>query len=640
MKKFTANLVLVLLSILIGFSVHSSVYAADDAKVEIWSYSLNERIEHRSIEVGKSNPNFGIMFAPSDIVANKVKWSIDDTSIATVTGNNDTATVNAVKEGMTTLRLNVSTESNGKLSHSSVISVYTAIDNVYGKVNGKACTFYRGATKKSWIRSEKVKQGQELTIIGSCGSFYYIELPDNYTFDDGRGTRKAYVEKSKVYVPVTDVKTWRKSNDVKVGETTTVTSVVYPQIATVNKATYTTDNSSISTCDGNGNVQGKGEGYTRISATAENKKAICGLSVYSQCSDASGSLKEEADFLIGADSGENIRKAKVPKNQKVTVIGSCGNYFRIKMPTDFNFNDGDNSRIAYVLKSKVYVPVTEIKINKSELNLGEKDVDQLKAEVIPAQATNKTIVWSVAKNGVVEVDQNGKIKVVGTGNTTVIAKSPEGPSAACKIAVFKGLDTAKMGDFTLRLVRTTAGYNVLEYSRCKGATMCEVYSGVKRPDGTFKWTFLEGEYGQLCDGSRFNDEVDIGSTRYYKVVAKKKYVRDAFDFVVLDEKTSNIVKVTNGTLTLSGKQKNKKSNTLSWNKLKREDTKKQGYVIYRKINNDKKYKKLKEVTKKSYTDKSIKKKKKYSYKVRMFYVNEDGKREYSPYSNEITIKVK
>ena len=71
MKKFTANLVLVLLSILIGFSVHSSVYAADDAKVEIWSYSLNERIEHRSIEVGKSNPNFGIMFAPSDIVDRK-----------------------------------------------------------------------------------------------------------------------------------------------------------------------------------------------------------------------------------------------------------------------------------------------------------------------------------------------------------------------------------------------------------------------------------------------------------------------------------------------------------------------------------------------------------------------------------------
>lgn len=475
MKKFTANLLLILLSILIGFSVHSSVYAADDAKVEIWSYSLNERIEHRSIEVGKSNPNFGIMFAPSDIVANKIKWSIDDTSIATVTGNNDTATVNAVKEGMTTLRLNVSTESNGKLSHSSVISVYTAIDNVYGKVNGKACTFYRGATKNSWIRSEKVKQGQKLTIIGSCGSFYYVELPDDYTFDDGRDTRKAYVEKSKVYVPVTDVKAWRNSNDVKVGETTTVTSVVYPQIATVNKATYTTDNSSISICDGNGNVQGKGEGYTRISATAESKKATCGLSVYSQCSDASGSLKEEADFFIGADSGEYIRKAKVPKNQKVTVIGSCGNYFRIKMPTDFNFDDGDNSRIAYVLKSKVYVPVTEIKINKSELNLGVKDVDQLKAQVIPAQATNKTIVWSVAKKGVVEVDQNGKIKVVGTGNTTVIAKSPEGPSAACKIIVFKDLDTAKMGDFTLRLVKTTAGCNTLEYSRCKGATQCEVY---------------------------------------------------------------------------------------------------------------------------------------------------------------------
>lgn len=53
-----------------------------------------------------------------------------------------------------------------------------------------------------------------------------------------------------------------------------------------------------------------------------------------------------------------------------------------------------------------------------------------------------------------------------------------------------------------------------------------------------------------------------------------------------------------------------------------------------------KMKSHKEVTKNSYTDKSIKKKKKYSYNVRMFYVNEDGKREYSPYSNGITIKVK
>ena len=37
MKKFTANLVLVLLSILIGFSVHSSVYAADVLK---WKFGV------------------------------------------------------------------------------------------------------------------------------------------------------------------------------------------------------------------------------------------------------------------------------------------------------------------------------------------------------------------------------------------------------------------------------------------------------------------------------------------------------------------------------------------------------------------------------------------------------------------------
>ena len=32
---------------------------------------------------------------------------------------------------------------------------------------------------------------------------------------------------------------------------------------------------------------------------------------------------------------------------------------------------------------------------------------------------------------------------------------------------------------------------------------------------------FEGEYGQLCEGGEFDEEVDLGSTRYYKVVAKK-----------------------------------------------------------------------------------------------------------------------
>lgn len=139
-KKIVGILIGVIIGIL---SISKINIFAAETKAEIWSYSLDERIEHRSIKVGDNNSNFGIMVTPDSVVRKSTMWSMDNTDIARVDGNSETATVYGIKEGTTTLRLNIKTESDGTLTHSSIISVYTPVYNISGRVSSKV-TFYRG----------------------------------------------------------------------------------------------------------------------------------------------------------------------------------------------------------------------------------------------------------------------------------------------------------------------------------------------------------------------------------------------------------------------------------------------------------------------------------------------------------------
>ena len=59
-KKILVMMLIIISAISFVKQPNLNVMADEKAKIEIWSESLNERIEHRSIEVGNSNPNFSI----------------------------------------------------------------------------------------------------------------------------------------------------------------------------------------------------------------------------------------------------------------------------------------------------------------------------------------------------------------------------------------------------------------------------------------------------------------------------------------------------------------------------------------------------------------------------------------------------
>ena len=84
------------------------------------------------------------------------------------------------------------------------------------------------------------------------------------------------------------------------------------------------------------------------------------------------------------------------------------------------------------------VAVTSVTLNRISLMLPVGATATLTAKVIPAKATDKTVVWSSSDPDVVTVE-DGKIKALGEGSATVTATSASDSSkrASCEITVPK-----------------------------------------------------------------------------------------------------------------------------------------------------------------------------------------------------------
>ena len=79
------------------------------------------------------------------------------------------------------------------------------------------------------------------------------------------------------------------------------------------------------------------------------------------------------------------------------------------------------------------IPVTSVALNKSTLTLTEGDSETLTATVLPDNATNKTVSWTVSPSGYATVSA-GKVTATAAGSCTVKATAG-GKSANCAVTV-------------------------------------------------------------------------------------------------------------------------------------------------------------------------------------------------------------
>ena len=89
----------------------------------------------------------------------------------------------------------------------------------------------------------------------------------------------------------------------------------------------------------------------------------------------------------------------------------------------------------YSLSGASVVYPQSVTLDKTSLILTEGESARLNAEVLPKNASNRNVVWSVSDNGVAEVSSDGTVTAKKAGNTTVTAETSNGLKASCEITV-------------------------------------------------------------------------------------------------------------------------------------------------------------------------------------------------------------
>ena len=82
------------------------------------------------------------------------------------------------------------------------------------------------------------------------------------------------------------------------------------------------------------------------------------------------------------------------------------------------------------------VPVTEITLDQTELTIGDGNSVSLTAQTAPAEASNKTVIWTSADPATAEVSDTGIVTGIAPGETEITAASYDGSvTAVCKVTV-------------------------------------------------------------------------------------------------------------------------------------------------------------------------------------------------------------
>ena len=167
-----------------------------------------------------------------------------------------------------------------------------------------------------------------------------------------------------------------------------------------NKVKWTSTNREVATVSRKGKVKGKNAGKVTITAKVGKKKYKCKVTVKN---------KKVNNNSISNDNNTNNNNTNNTNNS-----------------TNNNTNNSATDN-----RIKVY----GISLDTYEKNIYSDESFTIDAQVLPKNATNKTVYWTSSNPNVATVD-NGVVSAIKTGKTTIYATTQEGGYvASCQVKV-------------------------------------------------------------------------------------------------------------------------------------------------------------------------------------------------------------
>jgi uncharacterized protein YjdB len=146
-------------------------------------------------------------------------------------------------------------------------------------------------------------------------------------------------------------------------------------------------------------------------------------------------------------TSSNPDVATVDNTGKVTAVGGGTATITVKS------QNGKEASCEVKVTSKI----ESISLNKSNITLSKGTSETLKATINPSDTTDdKTLKWTSSNPNIATVDENGKVKAVGGGDTTITVKSKNGKEASCEVKVTSKIESISLNKSNITLSKGTS----------------------------------------------------------------------------------------------------------------------------------------------------------------------------------------
>ncbi len=429
-----------------------TVKTADGGKTAKCTVKVEKAV--KSVSISKASLNLFVSgsytlkasVAPSDATNKKLTWTSSNTSVAAV---NASGTVKALKSGTAVISVK---SSNGIIKKCTVkvtqpvtaVSLNKAECTVYtdGNLTLKASVLPNTATNKgvTWSSSDPT-----VASVSSAGVVSGVKAGTTVITvktNDGGKTAKCTVTvlQHAVQVQLNEV-----SLKLMYGETATLSAQVLPDDASDKSIEWKSSDSEIASVSNDGTVTANGSGTAVITAVAENGvKAECTVTVIKpvtgiMISESSKSVFSGISFALFAQiapsDASNQKVNWTSSDESCASVDSDGTVTALKAGTatiTASSEDGGftASCVVTVLQNAEKIILSETKLR---LNVGEQKA--LTASVLPENAENTEVIWSVSDSNVASVSSDGVVTAKKSGTAIIKAVSLINPSVFCECII-------------------------------------------------------------------------------------------------------------------------------------------------------------------------------------------------------------
>jgi len=271
------------------------------------------------------------------------------------------------------------------------------------------------------------------------------------TTESGKKTDTCKVTVSENIIHVTSIELDSKKIFLYPDQSYKLTATVLPEDATNKNVTWSSLKPSIAIVDQNGNVTAKSPGDVEIAVTTEDgwHTAVCEVVVWDI--PVTGVTLDKDKLELDQGTTAQLKATVLPENatnknvtwsssdESIATVDQNGNVIAKNPGTatiTVTTEDGSKTDTCEVIVTENTIHVTSVTLDKDKLELVQGKNTQLKATVLPENATNKNVTWSSSDESITTVDQNGNVTAKNPGTATIHVTTDDGGyTAYCVVTV-------------------------------------------------------------------------------------------------------------------------------------------------------------------------------------------------------------